>query len=274
MELNSEQIEFLNECTEGKWTLNEKTGLVDIKGDLNVSIRKKTEYCVWSRKRIVLCKGLTDFKGVKFGVVTGDFNCHDNSLASLVGAPREVGGSFRCHDNDLTSLKGAPQKVGGNFYCGCNNLTSLKGAPQKVGEDFACSNNKLTSLVGAPQEVKGNFSCSYNNLTSLDGAPQEVGGSFDCSHNRLTSLERAPQEVGGEFVSWNNEIPEWLSQRIYVIMKNRVNLRIGLALLKKEILDAKQKEIDSINSKYDTFLIEDEDLVKGVSMLNNFGHFD
>jgi len=64
-------------------------------------------------------------------------------------------------------------------------------------------------------------------------------------------------------------------------MKNSVNLRIGLALIKKEILDAKQKEIDakqkeidSINSKYDTFLIEDEDLVKGVSMLNNFGHFD
>ena len=144
-----------------------------------------------------------------------------------------------------------------------------------VAGDFDCRSKRLKTLSGVKfGKVSGNFDCSWNELTSLEGSPQKVGGSFDCSHNRLTSLERAPQEVGGEFVSWNNEIPEWLSQRIYVIMKNRVNLRIGLALLKKEILDAKQKEIDSINSKYDTFLIEDEDLVKGVSMLNNFGHFD
>ena len=71
MELNKEQIGFLNKCTEGKWTLNEKTGLVDIRGDFN---------CYHKR--------LTDFKGVKFGVVTGGFYCSHNSLTSLVGAPQ------------------------------------------------------------------------------------------------------------------------------------------------------------------------------------------
>ena len=155
MELNSEQIEFLNKCTINsqfrvnpiitKWTLNEKTGLVDIEGDFSC-------YHVYG-------ESLTDFKGVKFGVVTGRFNCQSNKL---------------------TSLEGAPQEVGGDFICRINKLTSLVGAPRKVGEFFDCANNELTSLVGAPQEVGGPFDCGDNKLTSLEGAPQEVGGHFRC----------------------------------------------------------------------------------------------
>ena len=148
MELNKEQIEFLNKYTEGKWTLKKKTGLVDIRGDFDCSNKR-----------------LTDFKGVKFGVVTG---------------------GFWCHYNYLTSLEGAPQNVGGNFACFNNKLTSLEGAPKKVGGGFACFNNKLTSLEGAPQEVGGNFSCDNNSLTSLEGAPQEVGGDFDCWDNSIS----------------------------------------------------------------------------------------
>ena len=37
MKLNKKQIEFLNECTKGEWTLNEKTGLVDIEGRFDCS---------------------------------------------------------------------------------------------------------------------------------------------------------------------------------------------------------------------------------------------
>jgi hypothetical protein len=112
MKLNKEQIEFLNMCTiiprvggptRSKWTLNEKTGLVDIEGDFSC-------YHVYG-------EGLTDFKGVNFGVVTGDFDCRHNMITSLEGAPQEVGGNFGCRDNKLTSLEGAPQKVGDSFYC-------------------------------------------------------------------------------------------------------------------------------------------------------------
>jgi len=148
MKLNKEQIEFLEEYTYGAWALNEKTGLVDIDGDFDCR-----------------SKNLTDFKGVKFGVVTGHFACSRNSL---------------------TSLKGAPQEVGGYFGCSNNRLTSLEGAPQKVGESFSCHNNNLTSLRGAPQEVGGTFYCSYNSLTSLEGAPQEVGGGFYCHYNPIS----------------------------------------------------------------------------------------
>ena len=147
MKLNKEQIEFLNKIAKVRWTINEKTGLVEIEGSFNC-----------------FCKNLSDFKGVKFGVVTGDFYCHGNSL---------------------TSLYGAPQEVGGNFYCLNNSLTSLVGAPQEV-RSFRCDCNKLTSLVGAPQKVGGSFDCSYNKLTSLEGAPQEVGGYFDCSDNPIS----------------------------------------------------------------------------------------
>jgi hypothetical protein len=189
-ELTPEQIEWLDKCTRGKWTLNKKTGLVDVDRDFQCDKQD-----------------LTDFKGVRFGVVTGRFDCSHNRLTSLEGAPQEAGKGFDCSRNSLTSLKGAPQKVGGDFFnCACNSLTSLEGAPQEVIDGFYCSDNRLTSLEGAPRKVLSIFSCHHNSLTSLEGAPQEVGWNFDCSHNRLTSLEGAPQEVGYSFDCSHNEL--------------------------------------------------------------------
>ena len=94
-------------------------------------------------------------------IVKGHFFCHNNSLASLEGAPEKVGGSFSCTNNSLTSLEGAPEKVGGSFYCSNNSLTSLEGAPKKVGSGFSCSYNFLTSLEGAPKEIGGNLYISF-----------------------------------------------------------------------------------------------------------------
>ena len=143
--LTEEQIKWLNECTEGTWKLNHQTGLVDVEGDFD-------------------CSGqdLSDFKGVRFGVVERHFSCSDNRLTSLEGAPREVGRSFNCDDNLLTSLEGAPQKVRGGFSCHNNRLTSLEGAPREVGWSFWCHNNRLTSLEGAPEKVRWYFLCDDN----------------------------------------------------------------------------------------------------------------
>lgn len=109
--LTPEQVEWLDECTEGTWTLNQETGLVDVKGDFDC--RKQN---------------LQDFKGIRFGVVERNFICEYNSLTSLEGAPQKVGGDFYCGHNSLTSLEGAPQEVGGDFYCGRNPVpeTTLK----------------------------------------------------------------------------------------------------------------------------------------------------
>ena len=143
--LTAEQIEWLDECADGEWKLNRQTGLVDINGGFNCREQR-----------------LIDFKGVKFGKVSGDFSCRSNLLTTLVGAPQTVSGDFRCSHNQLTTLEGAPQTVGGDFTCRDNDLTSLVGAPQTVGGSFNCGDNQLTSLEGAPQSVGGSFSCYRN----------------------------------------------------------------------------------------------------------------
>ena len=204
--LTPEQKKFLNKHTNGTWTYNPATGLVDGEGDFGCSPI-----------------GLEDFVGVKFGKVSGDFYCDRNYLTSLEGAPQEVGGVFNCRSNELTSLAGAPQKVGGDFWCERNNLRSLAGAPQEVGEGFYCSENNLTTLEGAPQEVGGGFSCKENKLTSLKGAPQKVGRDFDCSENNLTSLSGAPKEVGGGFEcdAFQLEEGEWNLEAWLRVLKEK-----------------------------------------------------
>jgi len=168
--LTQEQIDWLDKCAKDRWTLNPKTGLVDVAWNFICSFQ-----------------GLSDFKGVKFGKVTGDFLCDNNSLASLVGAPQKVRWSFSCTNNQLTSLVGAPHKVKGLFHCDGNRLTSLVGAPLKVGSEFSCSNNQLTSLVGAPLKVGGDLYCKNNRLTSLVGAPLKVGGELWCDANPVSA---------------------------------------------------------------------------------------
>ena len=140
--LSPQQQDFLDRYTEGTWSVNPATGLVDVQGKFNCSGR-----------------GLKSLYGIQFGQVTGDFYCAYNSLTSLEGAPQKVGGEFDCDYNQLTSLAGAPKTVKGGFYCSNNLLTSLAGAPQTVEGHFLCSNNQLISLVGAPQTVTGGFVC-------------------------------------------------------------------------------------------------------------------
>ena len=89
-----------------------------------------------------------------------------------------IKGNFDCSDNRLTSLEGAPETIGGYFSCSKNNLTSLKGSPRSVKGSFNCTANQLTSLKGSPEYIKGNFYGSGNQFTSLEGAPKHIGGKF------------------------------------------------------------------------------------------------
>ena len=150
-------------------------------------------------------RGLTKLP-LKFGRVTGNFNCNHNQLTTLEGCPKEVGGNFNCNHNQLTTLEGCPKEVGDSFYCNDNLLTTLEGSPKKVGEYFICNKNKLTTLKGCPEEVGGGFSCLLNELISLEGGPKKVGSFFDCSSNKLTSLEGYPKELDGYFECWRNPI--------------------------------------------------------------------
>ena len=143
IELTPEQTEWLDLCTKGTWQLNPQTGEVDVDGDFHCD-----------------GQGLSDFKKIRFGEVVWNFNCDNNQLTTLEGAPQKVGGYFNCRHNHLTSLEGAPQKVGWNFNCDNNQLVSLEGAPQEVGGDFRCHDNPvsektLKSIFGIMETGKG-----------------------------------------------------------------------------------------------------------------------
>ena len=134
--LTKKQINWLNKCCDSTWTLNPKTGLVDVFSDFDCSDQ-----------------GLTDFKGVKFGVVDGTFDCDKNRLTSLEGAPLKVGGSFYCGSNALTSLEGAPLKDGGSFFDCENNPVSEETLAKiydkmKKGDSFMIAAGSLINKMG------------------------------------------------------------------------------------------------------------------------------
>ena len=104
-ELTPEQEGFLNRYVKGTWRINSE-GLVDVEGDFD---------CARS--------GIKSLMGIRFGTVSGNFNCSSNQLTSLEGVPREVKGNFYCHWNQLTSLEGAPREVKGNFDCNMNPIS-------------------------------------------------------------------------------------------------------------------------------------------------------
>jgi hypothetical protein len=105
---------------------------------------------------------------VQFGVVTGLFDCSQNKLELLKGAPHHVEGSFWCNHNSLNSLHHAPRHVGYDFMCHHNSeLTSLHGAPDHVGGNFYCSQNPLTNLEGSPRTLEGTYVVTYHDQMPL-----------------------------------------------------------------------------------------------------------
>jgi len=79
---------------------------------------------------------------IKFGKVSGSFDCGSNNLTTLEGCPNYVGIHFYCGKNKLTTLEGCPKYIGSNFYCYSNNLTTLRGIEKsEIIGDFYCRNN-------------------------------------------------------------------------------------------------------------------------------------
>ena len=185
--------------------INEKLDIKPVTKDMLSKFREEPSVDEKTRQFI-------EDNNLKWNPVTKSYDCGGDVKVSedIVAEGKlkirfgKVGGEFDCGNNNLTTLDGAPQYVGGSFYCYGNKLTTLKGAPQEISKDFDCGNNNLTTLEGAPKYVGDNFICSYNKLTTLEGAPQEVGGGFYCTSNKLASLECAPNKVGGYFYCSDN----------------------------------------------------------------------
>ena len=71
--------EWVLRFVDGSWSYDPATGLVNVEGD--------GDY----KSRMVFDEGSTEnFSGVKFGKVTGFFDCSNNRIADLDGCPQEV----------------------------------------------------------------------------------------------------------------------------------------------------------------------------------------
>lgn len=109
-----EQEIFLNWCCVD-WTMDAMTGIVDVNGTFNCAETKTTDFC-----------------GLVFGTVGGDFNCRHNPLRSLSGSPRIVKGDFDCRHVELQDLQGSPLEIGGRLYVTESSVRSYFGAPPKI----------------------------------------------------------------------------------------------------------------------------------------------
>jgi len=123
-------------------------GLVNVEGSVYLSRNELTEL------------------PLKFGTVTGYFDCSVNNLSSLEGCPIRVGGSFDCAWNNLSSLVGCPRSVGDDFYCSRNNLRSLVGCPRSVGGDFWCRRNNISEFTGIGY-IGDQLFCSGNPIMNI-----------------------------------------------------------------------------------------------------------
>ena len=88
--------------------------------------------------------GLTHIP-LKFGIVTGYFDCSNNNLTSLEGCPLRVGGYFSCSWNRLTSLEGCPKYVGDDFWCQSNNIREFTGI-KYIEEKLWCGGNPIGNI--------------------------------------------------------------------------------------------------------------------------------
>ena len=187
--LTDEQVQFLNETVDGTWKHNSLTRRIDIDGDFDCSDLD-----------------ISDFKGISFGVVSGNFDCSHNEFESLKDCPEEVGGSFDCDYNKLITLKGAPSFVGVDFDCSYNKkLKGLDFAPTEIGGKVDCSYCALSSLDGLPKVLSGSLICNNNNLTDLSGAPNSVR-SLMAKSNKLSSLKGCPSKIGKNLNVSQNEL--------------------------------------------------------------------
>jgi hypothetical protein len=135
-----DQIEQLLKTHFGIWgtyTIDSHTGIVDVHGNVVLDYQKKVTQLP-----------------VRFGHVQGSFDCSENHLVTIEGAPVHVTEMFDCDTNKLISLKGAPLYIGGRFYCQRNPLTSLEGTPNHM-ERMVVSYHDNLPLLRTLQATRG-----------------------------------------------------------------------------------------------------------------------
>jgi hypothetical protein len=149
--------------------------------------------------------------------VDGDVRIYGKRLTKLPLKFGKVTGYFDCRNNQLTTLEGSPKEVGGSFYCAENELTSLEGSPLSVGGSFGCWKNQLTNLVGGPEVVLGAYYADTNQINSFEGFPDDYEGVVEFINNPVQDiLDQFPDNLLIKVIHliidydaiWNGEVVE------------------------------------------------------------------
>ena len=125
------------------------------------------------------------------------FDCRNNHLTSLIGAPKYVGGWFDCNNNQLTSLAGAPKYVGGSFDCYNNpELTTLPddlNCNRIFGDVYKWKGSVWSFFDGVKKEVrKVKHTKSLTVYEMVDGTFCVYDGEF-YSHGK--TLKQAKDDL-------------------------------------------------------------------------------
>ena len=111
-------------------------------------------------------------------------------LVVILTGPNYVGNDYNCSDNQLVSLKGAPKRVK-NFDCSHNKLETMEYIPIAINGYLDCYNNKLKNLLS----LKSNIS----KFITLDGnpLPEEI------LKNRHLNMEIVKWQ--NDYLIWNKD---------------------------------------------------------------------
>ena len=158
----------------------------DINDDLSISIYSDVD---------ISNRGFENIP-IFFHIVKGDFNCSNNNLKSMDGAPL-ITDSFNCSNNIINSLYGSPETINGNFDI---------------------SNNKINSISGGPVSIKGYFNFSNNNVMYIGEFPK-VNGEIIYTGNPIEEIINLfPEKDRKEaFSEMKNYGPIWNDKNIWVV---------------------------------------------------------
>jgi len=179
--LPASAVILLDKITNKSWKLNTATQRIDVNGNVYMSGVKHIP------------------EGIRFGVVSGSFDCENCGLPDLEIAPTLVGKSFDCSRNPIKSLEGCPESVGGNFVCEGTKIVNMEGAPVTVGGYInAKSCKNLESLEGMPLNIMGIYTDYFNIIIeqyTRSGDPISISqeGKIDTFMN---ALQKAMEAVG------------------------------------------------------------------------------
>lgn len=102
---------------------------------------------VVTKSNIDLCTmGLDKLPDMTSVTINSSYNCANNNITDLTGAPYTVQGDVRFSQNPLTSLRGMPHKIGGKIYLSDTQLTPKSFVPLYM-------ENKLDDVVGVDEKI-------------------------------------------------------------------------------------------------------------------------